>query len=143
MNATIDKRLIRPSRWTRRARRLSATCLALALRSPALAAAGCAAQETAKAAPSESSCPGEAPAQPATPPFVRTDRAVKLRLLQRLAKPPRILIFDGSRATRIEPDDFYDGFHVHRANARRPIRTIVGAFLEAFGGETAPTTGDQ
>jgi hypothetical protein len=123
MNAMIDKRLIRPSRWTRRARRLSAACLALALTLPALAAAGCAAQETAKAAPSASSRPGEAPAQPATPPFVRTDRAVKLRLLQQLAKPPRILIFGGSRATRIEPASFRrltgrPGFNLALQNGR-------------------------
>ncbi|HET6496054.1 MAG TPA: hypothetical protein VFH61_11910, partial [Thermoleophilia bacterium] len=73
---------------------------------PAVTAAACAAQDAAKAAPSASARPGGAAAQPATPPIVRTDRAVKLRLLRRLAKPPHILIFGGSRATRIEPAYF-------------------------------------
>jgi len=100
MIATTDKRLIPASGEARRRRRLSALCLMLALALPALAAAGCATQGTAKAAASASPRPAEAAAQPATRPFVRTDRAVKLRLLQRLAQPPRILIFGGSRATR-------------------------------------------
>ena len=106
MIATTDKRLIPASGEARRRRRLSALCLMLALALPALAAAGCATQGTAKAAASASPRPAEAAAQPATRPFVRTDRAVKLRLLQRLAQPPRILIFGGSRATRIEPAEF-------------------------------------
>jgi hypothetical protein len=43
---------------------------------------------------------------PAKPLYVRTDRAVKLDLLTRLPKPPQLLIFGGSRATRFEPSRF-------------------------------------
>ncbi len=39
----------------------------------------------------------------AKPPFVRTDRAVKAEMLENLEKPPRLLLFGGSRATRFEP----------------------------------------
>ena len=106
MIATTDRRLVRAPGGARRTRRLSVLCLTLALTLPALVAAGCAAQGTAKAAASTSPRPAKAAAQPAPQPFVRTDRAVKLRLLQRMAKPPRILIFGGSRATRIEPAYF-------------------------------------
>ena len=102
----MDKRLLRASWGVPRARRLAALCLALGLALLALTAAGCASQGEAKAVPHASSRSEEASARPAAPLFVLTDRAVKLRLLQRLAKPPRILIFGGSRATRIEPSYF-------------------------------------
>jgi hypothetical protein len=49
------------------------------------------------ASPSASASPS------ATPLYVRTDRAVKKELLDALPKPPRLLIFGGSRATRFEP----------------------------------------
>jgi hypothetical protein len=39
-------------------------------------------------------------------PFVLTDRSVKLELLDRRPEPPQVLIFGGSRATRIEPARF-------------------------------------
>jgi hypothetical protein len=154
MSATIDKRLIRASRGAHRARRLAALCLALGLTLPVLTAAGCAAQETAKAAPFASSRPGAAPAQPTSPLFVRTDRSVKLRLLQRLTTPPRILILGGSRATRIEPAYFLQltgrsGFNLafqngrpedawafvnyaHRAFPTTPLQVVWFVHVEAF-----------
>lgn len=39
----------------------------------------------------------------AAPIYVPTDRAVKLKLLDQRSKPPQLLIFGGSRATRFEP----------------------------------------
>ena len=105
MSDRTDKRLIRAPRGVPRARLLAALGLtlglALGLALLALAAAGCSAQGEAEALARERARSADAAA-----PFVLTDRAVKLRLLQRLAKPPRILIFGGSRATRIEPDYF-------------------------------------
>jgi len=55
--------------------------------------------------------------------FVRTDRAVKLELLTRLPKPPQLLIFGGSRATRFEPSYFQQltglrGFNLAFQNGR-------------------------
>lgn len=56
-------------------------------------------------------------------PFVLTDRTVKLRLLKQLARPPRLLILGGSRATRIEPSYFQrltglPGFNLAFQNGR-------------------------
>ena len=48
----------------------------------------------------------DSPAAHRKPLFVRTDRAVKLKLLTQLPKPPQLLIFGGSRATRFEPSYF-------------------------------------
>jgi hypothetical protein len=42
------------------------------------------------------------PVAPARP-FVRTDRAVKAKMLRQLDEPPQLLVFGGSRATRFEP----------------------------------------
>ncbi len=59
--------------------------------------------------------------------------------LGRMQKRYGFRLLDLSELSSIEgdPDDFYDGFHVKRANARRLIRTIVRTFPEAFGGEAA------
>jgi len=48
----------------------------------------------------------EGPSSHPKPLFVRTDRAVKLEMLTHLPKPPQLLIFGGSRATRFEPSYF-------------------------------------
>jgi hypothetical protein len=55
--------------------------------------------------------------------FVLTDRAVKLKLLDELAQTPRLLIFGGSRAARIEPSRFekltgIPGFNLSFQNGR-------------------------
>lgn len=67
--------------------------------------------------------PGETSAQSTKLPFVLTDRTVKLRLLRHAAEPPRILIFGGSRAGRIEPAYFkgktgLPGFNLAFQNGR-------------------------
>jgi len=59
----------------------------------------------------------------AKPLFVRTDRAIKLDLLTHLPKPPQLLIFGGSRATRFEPSRFQQltglrGFNLAFQNGR-------------------------
>ncbi len=101
MDAGTDITVRRPA-GSRRVR-LSAICLLLALPLLTLAAAACTSEDAAKSAPAPVA---SAPDGAAMPPFVPTDRAVKLRLLRRAAKPPHILIFGGSRATRIEPAYF-------------------------------------
>ena len=57
------------------------------------------------------------------PPYVRTDRAVKLRLLKRLPRAPQLLLLGGSRATRFEPAYFEQltglrGFNLAFQNGR-------------------------
>ena len=101
-----------------RGRRLPAICLLLALPILALFIAACASHEAAQSAPAPSGAAG-----PAKPPFIPTDRSVKLRLLRSAAGPPRILILGGSRATRIEPDSFWrltgrPGFNLSFQNGR-------------------------
>ena len=60
--------------------------------------------------PAAAPVPASAAASPSPPSgrplFVLTDRTVKLRLLDRLRRPPQLLIFGGSRATRFEPAFF-------------------------------------
>lgn len=56
-------------------------------------------------------------------PFVPTDRTVKLRLLEDLPEPPRLLVLGGSRATRVEPARFerltgLPGFNLALQNGR-------------------------
>ena len=101
MDAGTDITVRRPT-GSRRVR-LPAICLLLALPLLTLAAAACASEDAAKSAPVPVASSANGPAMPL---FVPTDRAVKLRLLRRAAKPPHILIFGGSRATRIEPAYF-------------------------------------
>lgn len=48
--------------------------------------------------------------------------------------PLRLLDLSELSSSEGDPDAFYDGFHVERANARRLVRTVVAAFPEAFGG---------
>lgn len=104
MNAAAHKRLVRRSGGARRTRRRATVCFALAVL--ALSAAGCARPVAGEPEAAAGAAASGAAAQPAKPPFVLTDRTVKLRLLRQATEPPRILIFGGSRATRIEPAYF-------------------------------------
>jgi hypothetical protein len=57
------------------------------------------------------------------PPYVLTDRTVKMRLLKQLQRPPQLLILGGSRATRFEPAYFEQltglrGFNLAFQNGR-------------------------
>ena len=63
-------------------------------------------------------------------------RAEVVAWLKREQKKHPFRLLDLSELSSIEndPDAFYDGFHVKRANARRLVRTVVAAFPEAFGG---------
>jgi len=65
--------------------------------------------------------------------------------LRRVQKRRDFRLLDCSERSGIggDPDDFYSGFHFKRADARRLIRAIVGAFPEAFGGETEPIAEGQ
>jgi len=47
--------------------------------------------------------PDKAPSEPAGEVLVPNDRTVKADLLEKLERPPQVLIFGGSRATRFEP----------------------------------------
>ena len=56
-------------------------------------------------------------------PFVATDRAVKLKMLDKREETPRLLVFGGSRASRIEPARFekltgLPGFNLSFQNGR-------------------------
>ncbi len=56
-------------------------------------------------------------------PFVLTDRAVKLRMLDKREDTPRLLVFGGSRASRVEPARFekltgLPGFNLSFQNGR-------------------------
>ena len=67
--------------------------------------------------------PFQAMMQKQKTPFVLTDRTVKLRLLDKQTVQPRLLIFGGSRATRIEPARFerltgLPGFNLALQNGR-------------------------
>jgi hypothetical protein len=76
----------------------------------------------------------------------RSERhAEVIAYLRRVQERRDFRLLDCSELSSIagDPDDFYGGFHFKRANARRLIRAIVGAFPEAFGGETAPITEGQ
>ncbi|MBE0527773.1 MAG: hypothetical protein IH629_01040, partial [Thermoleophilia bacterium] len=48
----------------------------------------------------------------------------------------RVLDLSELSSIKGDPYDFYDGFHVKRANARRLVRTVVDAVPEAFGNES-------
>lgn len=109
---------LRPHRAShRRLIALGAALLALAALAAAVAAtrdrdrpAGAAAAPLASASPTER-------------PFLPTDRAVKMRLLEALDEPPQLLIFGGSRATRFEPSYLREltglrGFNLALQNGR-------------------------
>jgi len=86
-----------PSRRRRGRRFHAAALLAIVAGAAALLAVG-----VATLAPQ----PSVATTDPSDPLYVPTDRAVKLRLLERLPRPPQLLILGGSRATRFEPAYF-------------------------------------
>jgi len=87
-------------------------------------------------------------------PFVLTDRAVKLKMLDKKPEMPRLLVFGGSRASRVEPARFekltgIPGFNLSFQNGRpedawafvnllhdqdpaRPLQVVWFLHVEAF-----------
>ncbi len=130
-------------------RLLLAALLALAPLA-AFVAGGCASEDVAQTKPAEAATAVSAQQHP----FVLTDRTVKLRMLRTAKQPPRILIFGGSRATRIEPAYFREltgltGFnlalqngrpedawafvnYLHRRFPKKPLQVVWLIHVEAF-----------
>ncbi len=140
---------------------LAALAVTLALPAGALGATACSSvlAQAGQASPPAAAATASTSSAPSSTPFVvLTDRSVKLHMLEGLKEPPRILIFGGSRATRIEPASFRTltglcGFnlalqngrpedawacvnYLHQRFPRAPLQAVWVLHVEAFRQQT-------